>query len=80
MPGNFEPMSTGPFEPASAKDQEEWALAPTDKRLPGHLIWVCGACQKTSVTRSGWNGGGERVGPMGWDVSCAANAVLCLRR
>lgn len=46
---------------------------------PEGQIYVCGACGKTSQTRSGAtaNGLADVEKSRGWDESCMLNAVLC---
>lgn len=49
-----------------------------NKTAPDGQIYVCGACGKTSKTRTGWSSDDELfVGQHGWDASCFLNAVLC---
>lgn len=47
--------------------------------LPAGRIWVCGACGKTSSTRSGITHGNINAArkSRGWDESCMMHAVLC---
>lgn len=59
-------------------DADLYTLAPKGQ------IWVCGACGKTSRTRSGdtMRSDGQVVPDggkvsQGWDASCFLNAVLC---
>lgn len=46
---------------------------------PEGTIWVCGACGKTSPTKSGYGAQWERLVRNGWDASCMLHAVLCRR-
>jgi len=41
----------------------------TDNIAPEGMVWVCGACGKTTKDKYG----NER----GWDESCMLNAILC---
>ena len=47
---------------------------------PENMVWVCGACGKTSRTRYGHNAENKNVCDPGWDTSCMMNAVLCHKK
>lgn len=57
-----------------AKYQENGTL-----EAPDNMVWVCGACGKTSRTRYGFDADNKNVCDRGWDASCMANAVLCYK-
>jgi len=47
---------------------------------PDNMVWVCGACGKTSRTRYGFNAEEKSVCDPGYDTSCMLNAVLCYKK
>jgi hypothetical protein len=47
---------------------------------PDNMVWVCGACGKTSRTRYGFDKQNKNVCDRGWDASCMCNAVLCYKK
>lgn len=54
-------------------------MSGTDE-APEDMVWVCGACGKTSRTRYGFDKDEKRVCDYGWDESCMLNAVLCYKQ
>lgn len=50
------------------------------ERAPEGQIYVCGACGRTSPTRSGYDADGKKVASGSWDEACFLNAVLCYQR
>lgn len=72
-----------------AKEPDYWAVDPDaidpkyregKVEAPENMVWVCGACGKTSRTRYGFNEKDESVCDPGWDASCMCNAVLCYKK
>ena len=49
-------------------------MADNDRFAPEGMIWVCGACGKTSRDLYG----DDPTNPLGWDESCMFNAVRCI--
>jgi len=71
------------YKAASEKDQEEWDTAngiAGTILIPEHLVWVCGACGKTSRAKYGFDENNKRVSQPGYDESCMMNSVLCLAK
>lgn len=66
------------YEAVSVTIQEMYYRQPTIE-VPRHMVWVCGACGKTSRTRYGWNKSGKSVADPGWDSSCRCCSVLCYK-
>ena len=48
-----------------------------NEAAPEGQVYVCGACGKTSQSRSGFDHDGNRTTSSRWDESCFLNAVLC---
>jgi hypothetical protein len=61
---------------ASEEVETEWRKKPGTEILPEHLVWMCEACGKTSLSRWGFDKGNNRVATMGYDESCAIHAAL----
>ena len=52
-----------------------------NKEAPEGMIWVCGACGRTSRWRYGFDvDGNECEKSHWWDESCMMNAVLCYEK
>jgi hypothetical protein len=61
---------------AGKEIEAEWLDKPGTEMLPEHLVWVCEACGKTSLSRWGIDKGNNRVADIGYDESCAIHAAL----